>query len=339
MGVGEGPAASMTDGKDILDQAVSVEVAVSETGVKAQAKSRAIAALDRMFGGLFDWGAAYFEGKAAARRRSDAHVAGDPVVILPSTPVPPRLPDPAATRRLENKSGVGEATLRFLRDQPINAEDANSGPAQIDEGVFARIERYAEDAATTDLQEKWARVLAAEIRKPGTVSNRAMRLIDEISTDDALAFESLCKHRLDDVMPIALSGELSFALKSALASSGLILDAGFAGQMSLPSEGTMGGQPAWYFVFESRVIGFLKTFKLKEGATPPVALTMRETSPAIPCYVLTKAGREVSGLIETNIEENVRRLATKMAEAAQNTPVLVGMMDKAGAIGAMTPVA
>jgi hypothetical protein len=52
-----------------------------------------------------------------------------------------------------------------------------------------RFERFAEDASTDELRQRWGRVLSAEIRKPGTFSPKVLRIVDEIDQSTAAIFE------------------------------------------------------------------------------------------------------------------------------------------------------
>jgi hypothetical protein len=59
--------------KDPLNNELSVEAKIDETGIKAGAKSRALSAFDRLCGSLIDIPSAYAEG-VAARIRAKSEV-------------------------------------------------------------------------------------------------------------------------------------------------------------------------------------------------------------------------------------------------------------------------
>lgn len=50
----------MSGDEDHLSNEISVEASLTESGVKATAKSRLLSAIDRMFGGMIDFPAAFF---------------------------------------------------------------------------------------------------------------------------------------------------------------------------------------------------------------------------------------------------------------------------------------
>ena len=53
---------------------------------------------------------------------------------------------------------------------------------------MARFQRYAEDACTDRLRERWGNVLAHEIKNPGSLTHRDLRLIDEAESADEVRF-------------------------------------------------------------------------------------------------------------------------------------------------------
>ncbi|WP_158511628.1 DUF2806 domain-containing protein [Bradyrhizobium sp. CCGE-LA001] len=125
----------------------------------------------------------------------------------------------------ENKDSVARHALEDLRRDP--RADANDKALSPD--FLHRLERHAQDAATEEAREKWGRVVAAEVRKPGSITARAMRLIDELDPAAAMLFEELCVNRLADTVPTCLTGELKFPVRKALVEAGLLVDPGTFG--------------------------------------------------------------------------------------------------------------
>src|SRR5205085_1955328 len=120
--------------------------------------------------------------------------------------------------RQENKDGV---VRHAIEDLSRNSASLDGSP-RLDPGFLNKFERHAEDAATEELRERWGRVLGAEVRKPGTVTPRVMRIVDEIDGETAQLFEELCKFRLGDAVPVCLLGTLKFRSSAKLVGAGLI---------------------------------------------------------------------------------------------------------------------
>lgn len=54
------------------------------------------------------------------------------------------------------------------------------------------------------------------MRKPGTFAGKVLRVIDEIDVTTAGLFERIARHRIGDILPKTLTGELSFSEQSPL---------------------------------------------------------------------------------------------------------------------------
>ena len=195
---------------DALDREVAVRAHIDQTGLTIGGKSRALAAFDRLVGGVLGWPGEYFEGKrAAAQARGEAREA----MI--------RADAAAAMKRLEGMSEVGQATMElFLRDEgrkqdnraaitlaateqllalpPPGPEHSEAGPSaadaeptELDEDWINIFGRYAEQASSERLRELWGRILAGEIRKPGTFAPITLRVIAETDAEMAREFQEV----------------------------------------------------------------------------------------------------------------------------------------------------
>jgi len=318
--------------KDHLDNEISVKAGVTNSGVEAKIKSRALSSVDRLLGSFFDRKSAPMESEAAEiRAKSAARIRilheAERVVIDAMNSHPElaaevlRSTFPGAAQKIANKSAVVEAALEDLAlgsNPPPNPSE--NGPIEddredLDPVFLSRFERYAEDAGTDQVRAKWGRVLASEIRSPGTFSLKDLRVIDEIDSDAARVFEELCAHRLCDVVPICLSGELDFAKKAALVSADLLIEPGLSGQirvMNISADEL--GNKLWVATFESQllVVEGVPT-ELPDNETSPL-IRNTETEFGIPVYVLTGVGVSISRLIENDQRAVFNRLADAMAE-------------------------
>jgi len=223
--------------EDHLDKETSASVEVTATGVKASARSRLVAAIDRLGGNIFEkWNApmeaetALIRAEAASNIKLIEAVTELGIEKLRSDPelaaraIEARLG--VIVRRQENKDAVVTVALEDLRAHPPSEEEASVGGEKLDPDFLNRFERHAEDASSETLRAKWGKVLAAEVRKPGTFSPKVMRVVDELEATTAVLFERLCEHRLAEIVPKCLAWELLFHEQIALEISGLIIDPG-----------------------------------------------------------------------------------------------------------------
>lgn len=115
-----------------------------------------------------------------------------------------------ATEALLNKELRRQANKEKIAEKVIDQLDleATSEPTatDVDDDWLNVFERYAEDASTERLQEIWSRVLAGQIRKPGSFSLNTLRFIAELDESIANAFERLApKIAFGEFAPISTS--------------------------------------------------------------------------------------------------------------------------------------
>ncbi|TBC71539.1 DUF2806 domain-containing protein [Rhizobium leguminosarum] len=222
---------------DHLSNEVSVSGDLTKTGVKAAAKSRAVAAIDRLVGNIIDLPSAWVEGVSIKRRaKSDGErqiidaVANFGIQRLgEDREFAERALEmyfKSIARQQENKEAVVMAAIEDLQAQSPSEVAEDGGPAILGDDFIHRFEHYAQDASTEELRRRWGRVLASEIRKPGTFSSRVLRITDELDSETALLFERLCQSRIEDGIVHALSGKLALDQIVRLVEGGLMLDPG-----------------------------------------------------------------------------------------------------------------
>ena len=197
----------MTD-EDHLSNEVSIEGQITETGLSARAKSRAIAAIDRLVGAAVDVPAAKMEAWAsrlrnqgrldsatydAAVERVRGRIGGDGDTG--------RLVDEVVASRIEaiaNKKHVAKRAIEYLAS-PRTDEQAEAEPAsaELDPDWLNYFGGYAEKASSENVRELWGRVLAGEIRRPGSFSRATLRLLAELDQQTASWFEQETELRFD----------------------------------------------------------------------------------------------------------------------------------------------
>jgi hypothetical protein len=318
--------------EDYLDKETSVSVDLTKTGVTATAKSRFVAAVDRLCGNVVDLlnvpverrvskGHALIKGERelidAAVRYGIDHMNRDP--DFAGRVIENQLR--SLFRRQDNKDAVVMAAIEDMRNDPITPAEAEAGSPELDGKFLDRFERLAEGATDVELRQKWGRVLSAEIRKPGTFSMKVLRIVDEMEPSTALLFERLCESRLAGCLPKCLVGDLSFADATALTTAELLVEPGL-GQIRQFKKIDHGKGPVW--------ILYLNEYALAIPVSTPIHLSDLDfvnssltiltpghnNEPAMPIYVLTEAGEAVAQILPNRRRDAFRRLTEKVKSVA-----------------------
>lgn len=327
--------------EDHLSNEISISAELTERGVKAGARSRALAAVDRLLGGVVDLANVPVERIAQkGRAKTDAQVAAIKALGEKQLEAIHSDPDFAARAmqqhlrvigtKHENKTEAVRAALEDLQETPPTEEQNNSSSEQLDDAFLNRWERYAEDATSDKLREKWGRVLAGEIRKPGTFSSKVMRIIDELEPETAALFERVCAHRVDDVILKGLSGPLPFKDAKDLVSAGLIIEPGLGGQIVFSrNTSDNSGKPLRVIDLAPYALAFPVSAELpqKTGAAEP-AVFENGGNAALPIYLLSDAGAAIAALVNTDCHRSIIQIADKVAAALPG--VDVGIYQKLG---------
>lgn len=221
---------------DHLGNEVSLEVSVTENGGKAIVKSRFAAAVDRLGGNLVDALNSPLES-ANVRRRAKSDGERDFIVAVANYGVQQLGQDPEFARRAlethfghlartqENKDAVLAEALEHLSASNENpgGEEQGVPPGDLAPEFLDRFERYAAEASTEELRSRWGRVLAREVQTPGTMSNKAMRIVDELDPRTAQLFERVCgQARAGGVLIHCLVRDLQLPELLRLSDAGLI---------------------------------------------------------------------------------------------------------------------
>jgi hypothetical protein len=309
--------------EDHLNTETSVSAEITETGVKAAAKSRTVAAIDRLVGNVADWGNVLLEGGLSRRR---AHIEGERALIEAAAKYGVErmgLDDEFAKRAFENhfkkiaqaqinKDAVVGAAVEDLRQNVPSDEQAASGPELVSEEFMGRFEGYAETATTEQLRERWGRILAGEIRKPGTFSSKVLRTTDELDGETARIFETLMRYQVGDVLikPL-MNPDLDFNTTLKLVGAGLLVDPGFGGQSRLfGSAATTAGKKLWISPFGSVALAIPQDTAIDYGSNE--ILSNNDGTPSIPVYILTDVGTALSSILPANEPRVAAEYADKL---------------------------
>lgn len=305
---------------DHLDKEISVSTRLTDHGIEARARSRTLSAIDRLGGNIFELLNTKIERSTS---RARAIIDGEKQLIeamaksaVERIDIDPMFADRAlrahfqdVLQNQDNKDGVVQMALEDLRQEPPSMTDANSGPEELSPEFQSRFAEYAKVASTEDLRARWGRVLATEIRKPGTFSPKVLRIVDELDADTAFLFERFCRDRIGRWVPIIVSGEMPIGSILTLETSGLIVNPGLTGH-------NLGGILINIDGIETRL------YPLGEyGVSVPVEALGRANLPGekpfnsqggLPVYVLTSPGLAISTIIPERQIEILREIQDKL---------------------------
>ncbi|HEX8579112.1 MAG TPA: DUF2806 domain-containing protein [Allosphingosinicella sp.] len=343
----------MAEEEDILAREVVIGARLEENGIALRAKSRAVAALDRLVGSLLDLPTAFFEGHArkrrlkaeieerlrrvqfeiAERRLGELTGSGDQLLL-------DVLQDKA--RRQTNLAGVAVEAIDALQALPKSpnhpsdgtasfetASDRNSGAgaaghsgageeaAEIDDDWMNQFARFAEDASSERLQQVWGRVLAGEINRPGTFSRHTLRFIAELDQETARNCEFAASRAIGTFIPKTDEWNSGQGLQIGLDLQRLGLIEGI-GTFGLNQNFTVGAGGS---------VGVLgRKYALDLNGEPG-------TKVSVEAVMLTRMGREVFSLLDTSDEvAAMEALADRFAKEGLRSIVL-GTLGDADARG------
>lgn len=311
---------------DADEHEVSISAELTPTGVKAGAKSRLVAAVDRLGGNLVDLINTPLENhlsKGRAVGRADVKLIdqlGD--LRLEELHHNPDFAAQALERHLktaisrqENKAHVVVQALEDLRNDPPTDKQSAAGPDTVSDDFMNRFERYAEDATSDDIRQRWGRVLASEIRKPGTFSAKVLRIVDELDPTTAALFETVCENRISSTLPVCLLPDISFDERKRLITAGLLLDPGLTGQVQIGSVVTdASGVELSAIGFEHYLVAFPNTATYSSSRKEKSALVDHEGLPSVRVWVLTDEAHAISSILPDLEAQAFARLVQIVAE-------------------------
>lgn len=311
--------------EDHLDKEVSVAAEATPTGVKASAKSRFISGLDRLGGNITELLNVPIERRTAVAR---AKMEGEKKLIEAAAQygIERMKHDPTfAARAIENhfegiftkqerKDRVLAHAAEALENEPPSDAESTSGDEKLSDAFLNRFERYAEEATTEEIQEKWGRVLAGEVRKPGTFSGKVMRVIDELDSQTASIFEDLCEDRIGSVVPKVLSGELIYPNRVKLVDAGLLVEPGLGQHQKYTRVSLFEGQTNSALRLDRYV------FVISDDATVSkfeenAAISGNSGNFAVPIYILTEVGSALTAILTNAQQRAAEAYAQTLADS------------------------
>ena len=273
--------------KDHLSNEVSVNAQLTDTGISARTRSRAVSAFDRLGGAVLDIPAAMLENTANRIRNK-----GRIVTALQGTAIQ-RIEENEDLRpaidailasgidSLVNKKHVIERAVAHLysgdQDDKLSADE-------VDADWLNNFAGYAEKASSKKVRDLWGRVLAGEIRRHGAFSLSTLRLLAELDQTLASSFEQEVQHRF--------AGEYIFrGAGNELAGEQLTRILLLEEVGLLQHASPIGGVQRSYAVNDEN------TALLSEGHLCIVLVSGNNQPIKCPVIPLTRAGREIATIL------------------------------------------
>lgn len=199
----------MAKTSDPLIGEVSVEGALTDSDITVKAKSRFIAAVDRLLGNVFDAANPAMERRTSRARaivqaeREIIEASGKAVVAQIQTR--PEFADRAIDNHLRqiarmqsNKDAVVDIATKELKRLPSPDLEIPDSPNTIDDDWLNLFESLAEKATSDRMRDLFGRILAGEVRRPGAFSLKTLRVASELDQSTARDFQTITEGRILD---------------------------------------------------------------------------------------------------------------------------------------------
>lgn len=188
-----------------------LDAATGSGNLAVSARSRFAAAVDRLFGGIFDLPAAKIDVRIEAikheaelrRRFREAQAAPILEALEAGDNERARLLQISAASHLReldktlNLAGVVSSARLALTDQSketsSSPEDVSEAEDVIDDEWLTRFQTFASTASSDKMRNLWGRVLAGEAKSPGSFSAASLRFIFDLDKTLAATCERVAK--------------------------------------------------------------------------------------------------------------------------------------------------
>ncbi|MCQ1779113.1 DUF2806 domain-containing protein [Neorhizobium galegae] len=245
---------------------------------------------------------------AAATKVLSKKIANDPELAARALAVFTR-----AEKQTDNMEGAFALALEDLRNRPSN-DDKDEGSDQLSPDFINRWERYAAEASTDQLREKWGRILSAEVRKPNTFSVKLLRILDEIDTHTAELFERFCRNRVGKSVPKVLL-ELTEHELRVLEEAELVLPEGLGFGIKFAKTSNSDGSQWW--IYQKGDMGVVvrcdplpSTVDIGRLLSKPLQIRGEEFSMIV--IPLTSVGNALASILPDTSDGAFQRLAERI---------------------------
>ncbi len=180
---------------------------ILDSTIPAPIRRNVLKALDRLGSALVDIPVGALERRSAEKRsESEARIKITEVVnaqIIEQIKVDPEFPQRASNTfakkilreqyNLEKILGIATDILKKKKyDNSTNQQTENETEKSIDDDWFNIFEKEASQKSSEDMQDRFARILAGEIEKPGSYSIKVVKSLGELDQDTAALFKRFC---------------------------------------------------------------------------------------------------------------------------------------------------
>lgn len=182
---------------------------------------------------------------------------------------------------------VEKAYVELEKEKEVSSEP-------VDEDWIIRFFNSIEDIKEEEMQELWAKILAGEIKQPKSFSKRTLEVLRNISKEEALLFEKICKTCIGrgdrkyfiNYSNLLNESSISFSEILQLSEAGLI-------------EGR--GDISTKYVLKNEPVPILDNSKLLIFASKDINEGNKTLN--IPTYPLTSSGTELAQIFKFDITE------------------------------------
>lgn len=98
-------------------------------------------------------------------------------------------------QELQKQLNIESVTLKACH---VLEEETECSPEPVSKDWMIRFFNSVEDISDEDMQELWARILAGEVKHPKTFSLRTLETLKNLSKEEALVFEKVCRYKITD---------------------------------------------------------------------------------------------------------------------------------------------
>lgn len=210
------------------------------------------------------------------------------------------------------------AAEQVVSDEAANPSEEEQDDTEVKEDWFMRWTSIVEDISEEEAQRMWARVLAGEIKKPGSYPLRSLEILKNLSRDEATTFTRIAGQTVGDLDTVILFGEANDYNNQG--KRGIF----FSNLLEMEELGLMqvNSIQMTYNVASSQQFGtehYLSHFLFMHAKRVFLVgvIGNKVTSLVFPCMKLTKAGGNLIRLIDAEINnEIVKHFVDALVKAA-----------------------
>lgn len=205
-----------------------------------------------------------------------------------------------------------EEILRIAVDHLDENSPREDAPESIDDDWLNAFKRFSETKSNADIQQLWARILSAEIRKPGSTSLRTLDFLSTVSMEDA--------KRIVKIFPFVMNNMFipNWVYKENYHPYGEFLTLQEMGVVS--GVFGLGGPSTDILVTPQSELGRYAVFFEYNGMAAILETTVETYHLQIPAMFLTEVGRNLFAITDTKQTDHAlfEKFATQLGKDPVN---------------------